>query len=227
MRASSCPHAFLGMTSQGLAAIVRTSGNPDVHVILRGGTSGPNYAAEHVQSAAAKLAAARKDSLPSIMVDASHGNSSKNYLNQPKVVADVAEQIRKGDKSITGIMIESNINPGRQDIPTDGSALKPFVSVTDACIDWESTYVCSYTWFLSPNVLGPVLTSPFLCVPAAFPSSPSSTRPRSPEPLSKAFPPPTISTFCISFFFTKRGVFRPPFLPVPSCLPWMGAGVYH
>lgn len=141
MRASSCPHAFLGMTSQGLAAIVRTSGNPDVHVILRGGTSGPNYAAEHVQSAAAKLAAARKDSLPSIMVDASHGNSSKNYLNQPKVVADVAEQIRKGDKSITGIMIESNINPGRQDIPTDGSALKPFVSVTDACIDWESTYV--------------------------------------------------------------------------------------
>ncbi|KAB5593747.1 3-deoxy-7-phosphoheptulonate synthase [Ceratobasidium theobromae] len=140
MRSASSPHAFMGVTSQGLAAIVKTRGNQDVHVILRGGTKGPNYSAEFVKPAAEAIRKARPARHPSIMVDCSHGNSSKNHNNQPKVCADICSQLVAGDMSITGVMIESNINAGRQDIPAEGPAgLKHGVSITDACIDWETT----------------------------------------------------------------------------------------
>ncbi|THH00795.1 hypothetical protein EW026_g1810 [Hermanssonia centrifuga] len=140
MRSSSNPHAFMGVTEQGLAAIVKTRGNQDVHVILRGGTSGPNYSAEHVQKAAAAITKARPQHHPSIMVDCSHGNSQKNHNNQPKVVDVICEQLRAGERNITGVMIESHINEGRQDVPPEGPAsLKHGISITDACVDWATT----------------------------------------------------------------------------------------
>ncbi|KIK93755.1 hypothetical protein PAXRUDRAFT_144347 [Paxillus rubicundulus Ve08.2h10] len=140
MRSSSNPHAFMGVTEQGLAAIVKTRGNQDVHVILRGGTKGPNYASEHVKLAAKAIEKARPQSHPSLMIDCSHGNSQKNHNNQPKVVDDICTQLAAGDRTITGVMIESHINSGRQDVPAEGpSGLKYGVSITDACVDWEVT----------------------------------------------------------------------------------------
>lgn len=140
MRSSSNPHAFMGVTEQGLAAIVKTRGNQDVHVILRGGSRGPNYAAEHVRAAASSIEKARPQAHPSIMIDCSHGNSQKNHLNQPKVLSDVAAQLAAGDRTIAGVMVESHINAGRQDVPPEGpGALKHGVSITDACVDWEMT----------------------------------------------------------------------------------------
>jgi 3-deoxy-7-phosphoheptulonate synthase len=140
MRSSSEPHAFMGVTEQGLAAIVKTRGNKDVHVILRGGTKGPNFAAEHVKSAAKAIEKARPQNHPSIMIDCSHGNSQKNHNNQPKVLDDVCTQLAAGDRTITGVMVESHINAGRQDVPSEGpGGLKHGVSITDACIDWETT----------------------------------------------------------------------------------------
>ncbi|KAF9219334.1 3-deoxy-7-phosphoheptulonate synthase [Gyrodon lividus] len=140
MRSSSNPHAFMGVTEQGLAAIVKTRGNQDVHVILRGGTKGPNYASEHVKSAAKAIEKARPQHHPSVMVDCSHGNSQKNHNNQPKVVDDICAQLAAGDRTITGVMVESHINAGRQDVPPEGpSGLKYGVSITDACVDWEVT----------------------------------------------------------------------------------------
>lgn len=160
MRASERPHAFMGVTEQGLAAIVKTRGNQDVHVILRGGTSGPNYSPEHIQAATAAIAKARPNCYPSIMVDCSRkyilphnevacltsnfgvpdGNSQKNHRNQPKVIDAICEQLVVGEKYITGVMIESHINEGRQDVPPEGPAgLKYGVSITDACVDWDTT----------------------------------------------------------------------------------------
>lgn len=140
MRASSNPHAFMGVTEQGLAAIVKTRGNQDVHVILRGGTKGPNYASEHVKAAASGIEKARPGHHPSIMVDCSHGNSQKNHENQAKVIDDICEQLAAGEKTITGVMVESHINAGRQDVPPEGpGALKHGVSITDACVDWPTT----------------------------------------------------------------------------------------
>jgi 3-deoxy-7-phosphoheptulonate synthase len=140
MKSASNPHAFMGVTEQGLAAIVKTTGNKDVHVILRGGAKGPNYSAEHVKAVATSLEKSRPQYKPSVMVDCSHGNSLKNHNNQPKVVDSICEQLIAGDRSITGVMIESNINAGRQDVPEDGpSGLKYGVSITDACVDWETT----------------------------------------------------------------------------------------
>ncbi|KIJ53073.1 hypothetical protein M422DRAFT_79379, partial [Sphaerobolus stellatus SS14] len=95
---------------------------------------------EFVQAAAKSFRKARPEYHPSIMVDCSHGNSEKNYLNQSKVLASVSEQIAGGDTSITGVMIESNINAGRQDVPPEGpSGLKYGVSITDGCVDWATT----------------------------------------------------------------------------------------
>ncbi|EMD35119.1 3-deoxy-7-phosphoheptulonate synthase [Gelatoporia subvermispora B] len=140
MRSSSNPHAFMGVTEQGLAAIVKTRGNQDVHVILRGGTKGPNFASEHVKAAASAIEKARPGYHPSIMIDCSHGNSQKDHNNQPKVVDDICAQLVAGDRTVTGVMIESHINAGRQDVPPEGpAALKHGVSITDACVDWEST----------------------------------------------------------------------------------------
>ncbi|KAF9561595.1 3-deoxy-7-phosphoheptulonate synthase [Agrocybe pediades] len=145
MHSASNPHAFMGVTEQGLAAIVKTRGNKDVHVILRGGTKGPNYASEHVRKAAEDIEKKAKkapgeQAFASIMVDCSHGNSSKNHRNQPLVISNICEQLAAGERSITGVMIESHINEGRQDVPPAGpSALKHGVSITDACVDWECT----------------------------------------------------------------------------------------
>ncbi|KAN0079981.1 hypothetical protein V8E55_009547 [Tylopilus felleus] len=140
MRSASNPHAFMGVTEHGLAAIVKTRGNRDVHVILRGGTKGPNYASEHVAAAAKAIEKARPKNHPSIMIDCSHGNSQKNHNNQPKVLDDICSQLAAGSKTITGVMIESNINAGRQDVPSEGpSGLKHGVSITDACVDWQTT----------------------------------------------------------------------------------------
>ncbi|TBU30893.1 3-deoxy-7-phosphoheptulonate synthase [Dichomitus squalens] len=140
MRSAENPHAFMGVTEHGLAAIVKTRGNQDVHVILRGGTKGPNYAAEHVKAAASAIEKARPQHHPSIMIDCSHGNSQKNHNNQPKVLADICTQLEAGERHITGVMIESHINAGRQDVPPEGpTALKHGVSITDACVDWDTT----------------------------------------------------------------------------------------
>jgi 3-deoxy-7-phosphoheptulonate synthase len=128
----------MGVTEQGLAAIVKSSGNKDVHVILRGGSKGPNYSADHVKAVSAALEKSRPQYRPSIMIDCSRtsptktdpaipshhldtdGNSLKNHNNQPKVIDSICEQLIAGDRSITGVMIESNINAGRQDVPEDG-----------------------------------------------------------------------------------------------------------
>lgn len=143
MRSASNPHAFMGVTEQGLAAIVKTSGNRDVHVILRGGTKGTNYDAEPVSAAVATMQKARPDVRPSVMIDCSHGNSNKDFANQPKVVDTICNQLETGApyvSAITGVMIESHINSGRQDVPPEGpSALKYGVSITDGCVDWQTT----------------------------------------------------------------------------------------
>ncbi|KAF8636028.1 hypothetical protein AX15_000188 [Amanita polypyramis BW_CC] len=139
-RAARSGHVFLSVGKEGLSSIVETTGNPDVHVILRGGAKGPNYAAENVRVAGVQLV---KASLPQkVMIDCSHGNSSKQYTRQPEVAEDIARQLESSDTSplIMGVMIESNLAEGRQDIPASGPAgLKYGQSVTDACISWEQT----------------------------------------------------------------------------------------
>jgi 3-deoxy-7-phosphoheptulonate synthase len=136
LRAAAHPHRFLGVTEQGLAGIVSTAGNPDCHVILRGGSSGPNYDAISVQKT---LAALRDAGLPPrLMIDASHGNSEKDHRRQPLVVRDVAAQIAQGEPGIIGMMMESFLVDGRQDLG-DPRQLVYGQSITDACMGWETT----------------------------------------------------------------------------------------
>lgn len=136
IRSSSSPHIFLSVTKEGHCAIFETAGNPDCHVILRGGTAGPNYSAENIEACRVQLA---KSGLhQKIMVDCSHGNSQKDHTRQILVAQNLANQIGSGSEAIFGVMIESNIESGRQDI--EGTKpLKYGQSVTDACIDWAST----------------------------------------------------------------------------------------
>jgi 3-deoxy-7-phosphoheptulonate synthase len=135
-RASAAGHTFFGVTKAGAAAVVTTSGNPDTHVILRGGRSGPNYSASHVAKALDLVAAA---GLPRrLMVDASHGNSGKDYRRQPAVAASLAEQAAAGEHGVCGVMLESFLVAGRQD-PGDPSTLTYGQSVTDACMDIDLT----------------------------------------------------------------------------------------
>ncbi|MGW0021668.1 3-deoxy-7-phosphoheptulonate synthase [Rhodococcus sp. NPDC003382] len=137
-RAAAASHVFPGTDLDGQAALIQTVGNPDCHVILRGGSSGPNYDAETVADTLARL---RKAGLPErVVVDASHGNSSKNHEKQVDVVTDIAERIVAGEKGIVGLMLESFIEAGRQDL-TLGKAdeLEYGKSITDACIDWATT----------------------------------------------------------------------------------------
>ncbi|KAI0801766.1 3-deoxy-7-phosphoheptulonate synthase [Irpex lacteus] len=139
-RAASRPHVFLSVGKGGLSSIVETEGNPDVHVILRGGSTGPNYAAQYVRDCGEKLIKAGFP--PKIMIDCSHGNSSKQHRKQIDVADDIARQLESEDTAdmIMGVMLESNLEEGRQDIPPAGPAgLKHGVSVTDACISWEQT----------------------------------------------------------------------------------------
>ena len=129
--AASHPHHFLSVTKAGHSPIVHTAGNPDCHVILRGGKE-PNYSAEHVKAAAEQLDKAGVT--PRLMVDFSHANSRKDYTRQMEVAQDVAAQIRNGEQNIMGVMVESHLVEGRQDKPeTYGQ------SITDACIGWDTT----------------------------------------------------------------------------------------
>ncbi|KAJ3898442.1 hypothetical protein F5879DRAFT_615122 [Lentinula edodes] len=139
-RAAQSGHVFLSVGKEGLSSIVETEGNPDVHVILRGGASGPNYAAHFVRECGLKLGKAGLSQ--KIMIDCSHGNSSKQHKNQAIVADDIARQMAEEDTSpmIMGVMIESNLVEGRQDIPLSGpSGLRYGQSVTDACMDWDMT----------------------------------------------------------------------------------------
>ncbi|MGH6776673.1 MAG: 3-deoxy-7-phosphoheptulonate synthase, partial [Bradyrhizobium sp.] len=138
-QAASHPHHFMAVTKHGHSAIAATTGNEDCHIILRGGRE-PNYAAA---SAAASVAAAaaelvRLGAAPRIMIDASHANSRKQPENQPPVVADIARQISGGEQRIIGVMIESNLVAGRQDV-RPGVTLTYGQSITDGCIGWETT----------------------------------------------------------------------------------------
>jgi 3-deoxy-7-phosphoheptulonate synthase len=136
LRAAAHPHRFLGVTEQGLAGIVSTRGNPDCHVILRGGQSGPNYDAISVQKT---LSALRDAGLPPrLMIDTSHGNSEKDYRRQPAVARDIAAQVGQGEPGIVGVMMESFLVDGRQDL-ADATRLVYGQSVTDACMGWETT----------------------------------------------------------------------------------------
>lgn len=135
VQAASHPHHFLAVTKQGHSAIAATTGNADGHVILRGGKT-PNYSAEHVDEVCRLLAAARLT--PRVMIDVSHGNSNKRPENQPLVVENVAKQIEGGEQRILGVMIESHLQAGRQDI-VPGRPLVYGQSVTDACIGWETS----------------------------------------------------------------------------------------
>ena len=135
IQAAQSTHAFMGMTKMGQAAIFETRGNQDCHVILRGGKQ-PNYQKADVDAACALLQAAGLRG--QVMIDVSHANSSKQHQRQIVVAHDVAAQIAAGDARITGVMIESHLNEGRQDI-VPGQALRQGVSVTDACISMEQT----------------------------------------------------------------------------------------
>jgi 3-deoxy-7-phosphoheptulonate synthase len=135
LRAAAAPHAFMGMTKTGQAAIFETVGNEDCHVILRGGKS-PNYDAASIDAACRELAAAGLRQ--QLMVDFSHANSSKQYRKQVEVGADVARQLAAGERRIAGVMIESHINAGRQDL-VPGKPLEYGVSITDACLGWTDT----------------------------------------------------------------------------------------
>ncbi|AXK38902.1 3-deoxy-7-phosphoheptulonate synthase AroG [Crenobacter cavernae] len=135
IRAASQPHHFLSVTKSGHSAIVSTGGNADCHVILRGGKE-PNYSADHVRAAAAELAAV---GLPQkLMVDFSHANSRKDYKRQMEVAEDIAGQLAAGDTHLFGVMVESHLVEGRQDLKP-GCQLSYGQSITDACIGWSDT----------------------------------------------------------------------------------------
>ena len=135
VKSASHPHHFMAVTKGGRSAIAATTGNEDCHIILRGGHQ-PNYDRESVDAACVELV--RAGVAPRIMIDTSHANSNKKPENQPLVVADIAQQISNGEQRITGVMIESNLVAGRQDV-VPGKPLTYGQSITDGCIDWETT----------------------------------------------------------------------------------------
>lgn len=130
-------HSFLGLNEDGQVSIINTNGNPYAHVVLRGGNGKPNYDAGSVAEAENALAKAKVSN--KIMIDASHANSNKDPYLQPLVLKNITEQILDGNKSIVGIMVESHLKGGRQDIPENLCDLEYGKSVTDGCIDWETT----------------------------------------------------------------------------------------
>lgn len=137
MQSVSSPHRFLGINSQGQVSVVTTKGNPYAHVVLRGGSNGPNYDSVHVAQCEQALDKGRVSR--NIVIDCSHANSSKDPNVQPLVLKDVTHQILEGNTSIIGVMLESNIQAGSQSIPKDLAQLRYGVSVTDACMDWDTT----------------------------------------------------------------------------------------
>ena len=138
MQAAAHPHHFLAVTKQGRSAIATTAGNDDCHIILRGGKT-PNYDAASIASVCAAIAGAGLR--PQVMIDVSHGNSSKRPENQPGVVDDIARQIERGERRIAGVMVESHLVGGRQDL-TPGKPLVYGQSITDGCIDWAARLRC-------------------------------------------------------------------------------------
>jgi len=138
LQSVASPHRFLGISPSGQVSVIHTKGNPHGHVVLRGGSDGPNYSPEHIQQCEAAL---EKIGQPaSIMVDCSHANSNKDHRQQEAVLQSVADQIAAGNDSIIGVMLESNIGAGNQSIQNpDGLAYG--VSITDACIDWDDTKI--------------------------------------------------------------------------------------
>jgi 3-deoxy-7-phosphoheptulonate synthase len=144
--AASNPHHFLGINQAGQASIVKTTGNPDCHLVLRGGKDGPNYSPSHLTQAASALAA--QEQVPRMMVDCSHGNSSKDYRRQPQVIAELAASLGQGKSSLMGVMIESHLVAGNQALPEldevpNGKSVRDCLtygqSITDACVDFETT----------------------------------------------------------------------------------------
>ncbi|MAA50334.1 MAG: 3-deoxy-7-phosphoheptulonate synthase [Gammaproteobacteria bacterium] len=130
------PHRFLGISPEGQVSVVHTKGNAHAHIVLRGGSNGPNYSAEHIANCEAALA--KLDLTQSIMIDCSHANSNKDHRQQRNVVDAVRAQLDEGNQSVTGLMIESHLNAGNQSINNAGG-LDYGVSITDACIDWQET----------------------------------------------------------------------------------------
>lgn len=133
------PHSFLGINQDGVTAIIRTSGNPDTHVVLRGGRT-PNYDAASIEECGRMLVKAGLE--PRMMVDCSHAQTNKDYRKQPAVLAALCDQVRAGSRAIMGVMLESNINAGNQPLLGERSKLKYGVSITDPCIDWPTTERC-------------------------------------------------------------------------------------
>ena len=130
------PHRFLGVNNDGRASIVTTTGNPDGHIVLRGGKQGPNYDHAHVEAIANRLR--DRQLAPYLMIDCSHDNSGQDYKNQPIVLQDICEQVRDGQESIVGIMLESHLNRGKQPLK-DLAKLEYGKSITDGCINFETT----------------------------------------------------------------------------------------
>jgi 3-deoxy-7-phosphoheptulonate synthase len=136
MQSAAAPHSFIGVDATGRVSVVRTAGNPHAHLVLRGGSRGPNYAEAAVRQAAQQLESVGQN--PRMLVDCSHGNSEKNYERQPLVAESVAEQVASGSSSILGVMLESHLVAGRQNLVA-GQTLRYGQSITDACIDFAAT----------------------------------------------------------------------------------------
>jgi 3-deoxy-7-phosphoheptulonate synthase len=130
------PHTFLGISADGATAMIKTAGNPDRHVVLRGGAAGPNYSPADV-ARATHMVASEGVARP-VMIDCSHGNSSKDYTRQPLVCREVLAHLSASGAAVMGLLVESNLHPGRQDWEA-GTALRYGVSITDACIGWDET----------------------------------------------------------------------------------------
>jgi 3-deoxy-7-phosphoheptulonate synthase len=137
IKAARQPQTFLGISGDGVASAVSTTGNPDCHLVLRGGDTGPNYSPEHVAEAERQLAAAGLEK--AIVIDCSHGNSGRDANRQPEVLRNIIAQRISGTASIVGAMLESNLLAGSQPFPRPLDSLVYGQSITDACIDWETT----------------------------------------------------------------------------------------
>jgi 3-deoxy-7-phosphoheptulonate synthase len=137
IRAAAQPQTFMGVNVEGRSSAVVTRGNPNCHIVLRGGSNGPNYSPDHIAGAEAVLEKAGL--LKSILVDCSHANSAKQPERQPEVMSEVLSQVAAGNDSIIGAMVESNIEAGNQSFPQPKSDLRYGVSITDGCIDWPTT----------------------------------------------------------------------------------------
>lgn len=151
MTSARAPHHFVGINTEGQTSIIKTAGNPDRHIVLRGGGGKTNYDAEHVANAEAAVAG--EDIARPIMIDCSHDNSSKDHRRQSVVAREVLRQFREGRQSIMGLMLESNLNPGKQTWK-QGISLVHGVSITDACLGWEETEA------LLPELAEMIVTKP-------------------------------------------------------------------